>query len=64
MEQIRPARNRVVHRSMFGLVTYCALNFAVLAAEARWHVLTKLTLYDVAQIKTLLPMIARLLHHS
>jgi hypothetical protein len=49
---------------MFGLVTYCALNFAVLAAEARWHVLTKLTLYDVAQIKTLLPMIARLLHHS
>ena len=64
MEQIRPATHRVVKRSMYGVVTYFAMNFLVLAAELRWHVLTKLTVYDVTQFKTHLPMIGKLLHHS
>lgn len=44
------------------MAAYWALNLALVGAEARWHVLTRLTMYDINQFKTLAPLIIKLLH--
>ncbi len=48
----------------YGGVVYLALNFLMVGVEARWHVLYRLTLFDAAAIKTLVPLIAKVVHHS
>lgn len=50
----------------YGAMAYLALNLLLVAAEARWHILAKLTLLDAAEIKQLISMIhqfAQLSHH-
>ena len=52
----------IAGRSTLGIVTYCTLNALIIAAEARWHLLYRLTLWDLSQIRTLIILIARLIH--
>jgi hypothetical protein len=62
MELLARPTNRIASRFAYGAAVYWGLNVILLAAEARWHVLLRLTLWDVAEIKTLAPLLARLLH--
>lgn len=51
-------------RSVYGVVAYWALNLVLVGAEARWHILTRLTLYDISQLKTLGSLLVKLAHPS
>lgn len=57
-----PLPNQIAQRSLAGIVTYWALNLALVGAEARWHILSRLTLYDLSQIKIFAPLLGKLLH--
>ena len=61
---VRLARiaTRLGPRFAFGAAAYWAVNLALLVAELRWHVLTKLTLFDIEQLKGLGPTLSQLLH--
>ncbi len=43
-----------------GMVVYWTLNAGLLLAEARWHILTRLTLWDISQIHSMIPGLAHL----
>jgi hypothetical protein len=47
-----------------GVVIYWASNAALLVAEARWHILYHLTVWDIWAIRTHLPALAKLVHPS
>ncbi len=47
-----------------GGVVYLALNFLLAGVEARWHVLYRLTVLDASAIRTLIPLIGKVIHHS
>ena len=46
-----------------GLAFYWTLNACLVVAEARWHLLYKLTVWDLSQIKPMLPVLAKLIHN-
>jgi hypothetical protein len=62
MERLARIATRLGPRCAFGVAAYWAVNAALLLAELRWHVLTKLTLFDIQQIKALGPDLAQLIH--
>jgi hypothetical protein len=49
-------------RLLFGAVVYWALNIALLFAEVQWHVLSRLTVWDIETLRSLVPMTAELVH--
>lgn len=53
-----------MERLTYGGIVYLALNFLLVGAEARWHVLYRLTVLDASAIRTLVPLIAKIIHHS
>lgn len=53
-----------MERLGIGGVAYLALNFLMVGVEARWHVLYRLTIWDAAAVKTLVPLLAKIVHHS
>lgn len=53
-----------MERLGFGGVAYLALNFLLVGVEARWHVLYRLTMWDAATVKTLVPLLVKIIHHS
>ena len=38
------------------------LNIALVAAEAKWHLIYRLTIWDIAQLRTLAPLFTQLAH--
>lgn len=54
MQQLATVANRVLARCTYGLVAYWTLNAILVLAEARWHVLYRLTLWDISLLRTLL----------
>lgn len=50
-------------RYAWGAGFYLALNFLILAVEARWHLLYRLTLWDIAEFKTLALLVSQGTHH-
>ena len=62
MERLARIATRLGPRYAFGVAAYWALNVALLLAELRWHVLTKLTLFDIEQLKALGPTLSQLVH--
>jgi hypothetical protein len=48
----RPA-NRIVSRFFYGTAAYWTLNAALALAEVRWHLLYRLTLWDISQFKVI-----------
>jgi len=62
MERLARIATRLGPRCAFGVAAYWAANVALLLAEARWHVLSQLTLFDIQQIKALGPELAQLVH--
>lgn len=53
---------RIASRFAYGAAIYWALNVALLAAELRWHILYRLTLWDIQQLRALAPVLTRLMH--
>jgi hypothetical protein len=62
MEQLVRPTKRLGKRFAWGAAAYLALNFLLLAAEARWHILARLTVWDISELKTLGTMLSQL-HH-
>jgi hypothetical protein len=63
MEQLVRPTKRVGKRFAWGAGVYLALNFLLLAAEARWHILARLTVWDISELKTLSAMLGQTMHH-
>jgi len=53
MQLIARPLNRFTSRLAYGAVAYWGLNVALVAAEARWHLLYRLTVWDIVQLKSL-----------
>lgn len=58
---VRPAK-RIGQRFAWGAGIYLALNFLLLLAEAQWHILARLTVWDISELKTLTVMLGQLTH--
>jgi hypothetical protein len=63
MARIAGAAKRANSPFTFGAAGYLALNVLLVGAEARWHVLTRLTLWDAEQIKTVISLLLQHAHH-
>jgi hypothetical protein len=50
-------------RYAWGAGFYLALNFLILAVEARWHFLYRLTAWDISELKTLATLLSQGVHH-
>ncbi len=60
---LRPRRPGIPpKRWLYGAAAYWALNIALLFAEVQWHVLSRLTLWDIETLRSLVPMTAELVH--
>jgi hypothetical protein len=62
MERLARIATRLGPRCAFGVAAYWAANVGILFAEARWHVLSRLTLFDIGAIKAVAPELLKLLH--
>ena len=63
MEQLVRPTKRLGDRFAWGSGIYLVLNFMLLIAEVRWHVLARLTAWDISELKTLTVMLGQLAHH-
>ena len=63
MEQHAGPAKGIAKRFAYGAAAYWALYVILVAVELRWHILYRLTLWDVEQLKTLAPTFAQLMHH-
>jgi hypothetical protein len=50
-------------RAFYYVAAYWMLNIALVVAEARWHLIYKLTLWDIAELRSLGPLFSHLAHH-
>lgn len=49
-------------RSVYYVAGYWILNLVLVVAEARWHIIYKLTVWDIVQLRSLGPLFAQLAH--
>ncbi len=63
MEQLVRPTKRVGQRFAWGAGIYLALNFLLVVAEAQWHILARLTVWDISALKTLTVMLSQTMHH-
>lgn len=47
-----------------GTLAYLVVNLGLVAAELQWHLLYRLTLWDVSQFRSLAPLVGKLIHLS
>ena len=62
MERLAQVPNRLAQRTLYGTTAYWMLNIVLVAAEMRWHLLYRLTVWDLSTLKTLGPLLAKHLH--
>ena len=63
MDMLARRPSRVASRVFYGTAAYWTLNVALLLAEARWHILYRLTLWDLSQLKALGPVFYHAVSH-
>jgi hypothetical protein len=64
VEQLVRPTKRLGKRFAWGAGIYLAINFLLVAAEARWHILARLTVWDINELKTAGTMLSQImLHH-
>jgi len=49
----------IASRFAYGAIAYWGLNIALVIAEMRWHLLARLTAWDIAELVTLARMFHR-----
>ena len=52
MERLAHLRGRLRGRAFYGFVAYWGVNVVLVLAELHWHILYRLTLLDIALIRT------------
>ena len=57
MDMLARRPNRVASRFLFGTVAYWGLNVVLAVEEIKWHLIYRLTLWDISQFKALGPLI-------
>jgi hypothetical protein len=69
MERLTRASNRFLARLGQGAAGYVVINLLLLATEAKWHLIYRLMLWDISEMKTLgflvgqTIQVAQQLHH-
>jgi hypothetical protein len=63
MARVAGAAKRANSPYTYGTAGYLALNLLLFAAEAKWHVLSRLTAWDALEIKTLISLLVKHAHH-
>lgn len=63
MQQLVRPTKRLGKRFAWGASVYLGLNFLLLIVEARWHILARLTVWDITELKTLTVMLSQGMHH-
>ncbi|MFZ1018552.1 MAG: hypothetical protein WAN39_11845 [Candidatus Cybelea sp.] len=53
MERLTRASNQFLSRLGQGAIGYVGVNLLLLAAEAKWHLIYRLMLWDISEMKTL-----------
>ena len=53
MERLTRASNQFLARLGQGAIGYVGVNLLLLAAEAKWHLIYRLMLWDISEMKTL-----------
>jgi hypothetical protein len=61
MERLEQAPKRSTLWPAYAVAAYWAINLALFLAELRWHILSRLTAFDISLVRVL---IERLLHTS
>lgn len=54
--------NRTGPRAIYYVAAYWALNIVLVVAEARWHLIYRLMLWDIAQLSSFAPFLSKLAH--
>ena len=62
MHMLARGPSRLASRFVYGTAAYWALNVVLVATEIRWHLLYRLTAWDISQFKSLGPLIYQLVH--
>ena len=63
MDMLARGPSRLASRFVFGTAAYWTLNVALLLAEARWHILYRLTMWDVTQLRAIAPVLYHAVHN-
>lgn len=63
MERLTRASTQFLSRLAKGTAGYMGVNVVLLASEARWHLLTKLTVWDISEMKTFVYLLGKTIHH-
>ena len=58
---LRPA-TKSGPRYFYYVAAYWMLNILLVVAEARWHLIYQLTMWDIAKFKNLAPLFAQAVH--
>lgn len=53
MERLTRASNQFLSRLGQGAIGYVGVNLFLLAAEAKWHLIYRLMLWDISEMRTL-----------
>jgi hypothetical protein len=57
MDTLARRPTRIASRFLYGTVAYWTLNVLLVAEEIKWHLIYRLTLWDISQFKMLGPVI-------
>lgn len=63
MERLARVAKRLLRYLGHGTIGYLAMNLVLMAAEARWHFLYRLTVWDMSEMKTVAILLSRTAHH-
>jgi hypothetical protein len=60
MDMLARRPNRVASRFLYGSVAYWGLNVVLAVEEIKWHLIYRLTLWDISQLKVVGPVLFHL----
>lgn len=64
MQRLTQATTHLGNNLAHGAASYFGLNVLLLIAEARWHIVYRLMLWDVSEMKTFVYLLGKTVHPS
>lgn len=62
MDMLARRPNRVASRFLYGSAAYWCLNVVLAVEEIKWHLIYRLTLWDISQLRAIGPLLLRAVH--
>jgi hypothetical protein len=62
MQRLTQATTKLGTNFAHGAASYLGLNLVLLIAEARWHFVWRLMLWDISEMKTFASLLGKTLH--